>query len=274
MADPFRIPEPFVVSFSGGRTSGYILRRILDAFGGRLPDGGRVVFCNTGKERPETLDFVRNCSTRWGVRIVWLEYTSSGRRGFRRVTHETASRDGEPFESLIRWKQRLPNVAERWCTEWMKLRTLHRYLTVCGWVVYTDCVGFRADEPYRFAKLSADDERTPGREPVAPLYRAGVALADVMAFWKAQPFDLALEPDEGNCTLCFLKGRAKVGRLIGKWPDEANWYAEQEAWVQAKTGQPRASFRKGLPVVELVAAVRSGVELADEPDFPACHCTD
>src|SRR5262249_19633664 len=61
-ADPFRLAEPFVVSFSGGRTSGYMLRRILDAFAGRMPDGGKVIFCNTGKERPETLDFVERCS--------------------------------------------------------------------------------------------------------------------------------------------------------------------------------------------------------------------
>lgn len=62
MSSPYRITGPAVVSFSGGRTSGYMLWHILDAHGGALPDDVKVVFCNTGKERPETLDFVERCA--------------------------------------------------------------------------------------------------------------------------------------------------------------------------------------------------------------------
>jgi 3'-phosphoadenosine 5'-phosphosulfate sulfotransferase (PAPS reductase)/FAD synthetase len=32
-----------------------------------------VTFANTGKEMPETLDFVRDCGEHWGVDITWLE---------------------------------------------------------------------------------------------------------------------------------------------------------------------------------------------------------
>ena len=56
--DPFRLDGPALVSFSGGRTSAYMLRRILDACGGRLPAGVHAVFANTGRERAETLRFV------------------------------------------------------------------------------------------------------------------------------------------------------------------------------------------------------------------------
>ena len=34
--NPYRVPRPAVVSFSGGGTSGYLLKHILDAYGGRL----------------------------------------------------------------------------------------------------------------------------------------------------------------------------------------------------------------------------------------------
>jgi hypothetical protein len=37
MTDPYQIQGPALISFSGGQTSGYMLRRNLDAFGGRLP---------------------------------------------------------------------------------------------------------------------------------------------------------------------------------------------------------------------------------------------
>lgn len=76
--NPYRLDPPAVVSFSGGRTSGYMLWHILESFGGKLPEDVRVVFCNTGKERPETLDFVERCGQRWGVPIVWLEYRYDG----------------------------------------------------------------------------------------------------------------------------------------------------------------------------------------------------
>jgi hypothetical protein len=49
------------VSFSGGRTSAYMLWRALQAYGGKLPDDHVVAFANTGKEREETLRFVHEC---------------------------------------------------------------------------------------------------------------------------------------------------------------------------------------------------------------------
>ena len=47
MQDPFKIKEPTVISFSGGRTSAYLLWRVLQSNNG-LPDGSIVVFANTG----------------------------------------------------------------------------------------------------------------------------------------------------------------------------------------------------------------------------------
>lgn len=71
---PFLLPPRSVLSVSGGRTSMYMLWRVLQANGGSLPPDVVPIFCNTGKEREETLRFVRECSERWGVPIRWLEY--------------------------------------------------------------------------------------------------------------------------------------------------------------------------------------------------------
>ena len=70
--NPFRVPRPAVISFSGGRTSSYMLKHIVDAYGGRLPPDIAVIFANTGRERPETLEFVDVCSRAWGIDIVWV----------------------------------------------------------------------------------------------------------------------------------------------------------------------------------------------------------
>jgi 3'-phosphoadenosine 5'-phosphosulfate sulfotransferase (PAPS reductase)/FAD synthetase len=130
VSDPFKIDEPTVISFSGGRTSAYMLWRVLQSNNG-LPEEAIVVFANTGKEEEATLEFVRDCETNWGVEIHWLEYRNSEKK-FERVTFETASRNGEPFEALIRKKKYLPNVVARFCTQELKVLTIDRYMKSLG----------------------------------------------------------------------------------------------------------------------------------------------
>lgn len=142
--DPFKITGPTCISFSGGRTSGYMLWRVLQSNGG-LPDDCLTVFANTGKEVEETLEFVRECSLQWGIPITWVEYTEGG--GVRVVDFETASRKGEPFEALIKKRQYLPNPVARFCTTELKILTAVRYLRGLGWEEWDNLIGMRADEP-------------------------------------------------------------------------------------------------------------------------------
>lgn len=61
MQSPYLIEGPALISFSGGRTSALMLKRIIDAHGGTLPADVFVAFANTGREREETLRFVHEC---------------------------------------------------------------------------------------------------------------------------------------------------------------------------------------------------------------------
>ena len=54
--DPFRIDGPTCISFSGGRTSAYMLWRVLQSHGGKLPADAVVCFANTGEEWTEGPD--------------------------------------------------------------------------------------------------------------------------------------------------------------------------------------------------------------------------
>lgn len=227
--NPYTLPPGQVqIAFSGGRTSAYMLRQILDANPGMVgnPDV-QVIFTNTGREKPQTLDFVREVGTRWGVPIVWLEYRPAMPL-FEVVSHNNASRNGEPFEALIRRKKALPNQSQRWCTEELKVKTARRFLVSLGWSKWTKMIGFRADEPARL------NPRPQTRETlVMPLAAAGVAKQGVALFWRDQPFDLRLpiiksKTVGGNCRKCFLKSEADVAAEIRDEPQD-DWPDRMEA---------------------------------------------
>lgn len=74
MVNPYEITEPTCISFSGGRTSAYMLYQVLQAHGGKMPADGIVCFANTGKEHHATLQFVKDCEKNWGVKINWVEF--------------------------------------------------------------------------------------------------------------------------------------------------------------------------------------------------------
>ena len=188
--DPFKIDGPTCVSFSGGRTSAYMLWRVLQSNGG-LPDDCHVIFANTGKEEEASLRFVQRCSDEWSVPIRWIEYT--GPKTYQEVSLSTASRDGRPFDTLIAERQYLPNPVARFCTVELKILPAIHMMRDLGYEEHDNLIGFRADEPSRVAKIRADPSGgKPGVERLVPLAEVGIGKLDVSRFWKAQPFTLEL----------------------------------------------------------------------------------
>jgi 3'-phosphoadenosine 5'-phosphosulfate sulfotransferase (PAPS reductase)/FAD synthetase len=236
----FQLPDGnILISFSGGRTSGYMLHQILEA-NGDLPDRAKVVFANTGREMPETLDFVQECSDRWNVPITWLEYTRrDGKVSYDVVSHNSASRNGEPLRQLFVSRSYLPNVMQRFCTQEAKVKTMKRYLVSAGWKYWTNTVGIRADENHRVK--SSTDKRWANWFPLAD---ADASKRDVMAFWKAQPFDLRVKPGSGNCDGCFLKSEATLAMMWREHPERMQWWADMEKEIGS-------SFHKSRTFTEL-----------------------
>ena len=263
MNDPYLIQGPALISFSGGRTSAFMLHEIVKAWNGNLPDDVVVAFANTGKEREETLRFVHECGSRWGVPIVWLEFQArSGdpKMRFDVVGYNSASRRGEPFARLIWSKKFTPNSVARFCTEELKVNTIKNYLLHdLGWTKWTNVVGLRHDEGHRCLKQYAKNAE--GNDPwqtYLPLDKARVSKRDVEAFWSSQPFDLGLRSYEGNCDLCFLKGRKTLKALIRENPGAAGWWTSMEQ-------QAKGSFSKEFTYADLKREVIQQPHLFDEP---------
>lgn len=233
--NPFFITGPALLSFSGGRTSGKLLKKVIDAHGGTLPDDVHVCFANTGKEKAATLRFVHDCEVHWGARIRWLEFVtdlaSVGPEGrFEEVGFNSASRNGEPFDRLIERKQAIPNGRHRWCTEFLKVRVMFDFMESIGLGrpgQYTEVIGLRADEKSRISRMR-QDARNEASHLSFPLSTAGVVKSDIFAFWREQPFDLQLERGTGNCDQCPFLGDANRIARAHRSPGECGWWAEKE----------------------------------------------
>ena len=284
--DAFGRPRRYLVHVSGGSTSGYLLRRILDAHGGTLPDHAVALFANTGKECEETLEFLEAMRRHWNVKITWVEYRHYPKRkgGIKDPKHDvavvnfdTASRAGEPFESLIRGRQYLPNQHNRICTYELKVQTAARYAARrLGWrrPKPVSVLGIRADEPRRIRQAIDTECRT-----IYPLADAGVDLAAINAWWRSQPFRLELDRDKGNCDLCFLKGVRKVIKIVGSEPERAEWWQRMENFRadSNRPGKPELlRFRKDWSYAEIskVASSRLPFDIPDTDDSISCFCGD
>lgn len=248
--------ERFVVSFSGGRTSGMMLIKLIELWG-PIPEYGVVSFQNTGKEAEGTLEFVRRVGEYTGVNIVWLEYYQEEKFKplWKVIDFETASRRGEPFLLGMRFENgTLPAHDKRWCTRKLKIRLLNRYLKkVPGWKSWVSFQGIRADETHRLA-ARAESTAESRRLPLAEL---GITKADVFAFWAQMPFDLELPIINGknylgNCSGCFLKSEMDLALLAKNDRADFRW------WMELEKASGR-TFKNGWSYEQLLEKVDAGV---------------
>lgn len=257
----YKFDAPTIISFSGGRSSAYLLYKVLEAYEFNLPDHIKVIFCNTGKEMPQTLDFVKDCSVNWNVPIVWLEY--AGKKKYNIVDYDTASRKGEPFETLITERKYVPNSMARFCTSELKVLTIERYMD-CD---FDTAVGIRGDEPRRVVKMRNKEGYH------VPLADDKVTEVDISTFWQKQKFDLQLPKAEfntlSNCDLCFLKGTKIRKSIIEHNPNLADWWAAQEERIGGR-------FRKDSPPykdLKIIATDQTNLFDFDDSTM-SCFCGD
>lgn len=281
--NPYKIEGPALISFSGGRTSGYMLKKIIDAYKGELPEDIYVVFANTGKEMPQTLDFIKDCEQKWNTKIYWIELydvdkdaKGDGTDGwmfkYKLVDYDTASRNGEPFEKLIKHYKKLPNSTNRFCTFLLKQRAIVWFERLKGYKNIDQVIGLRADEPRRVHRIKGRNGKA---HYYTPLYEAKVIQADVQNFWKENNFDLNLLATDkhtlfGNCDMCFLKGKGQLLEMLKHREDLADWWIEKERETN-KTFKYDISYKQMIEIKNLQEKQQS---LFFDDESVDCFCHD
>lgn len=141
---------PHVIKFSGGRSSGMLLKLFLDNDLLCAKRGDVVIFNNTSAEHPATYEFTRKCAEyaedKYGIPFFWIEFATyedaHGGEWTRSPTFKLVNRspysasnplgyhqDGEVFEELVSYQGFLPSRTTRTCTAHLKLEITSRFLS-------------------------------------------------------------------------------------------------------------------------------------------------
>lgn len=228
-----------VVSFSGGETSAYMAYWINKNWSDMYDIV--YVFANTGEESEETLRFINKCESYFNIKINWVEAVINDYG--QKVTHKevcfkSASRNGEPFENLIR-KLGIPNTSYNFCSRDLKLSPINDFVkNKLKWSNYYTAIGIRIDEIDR-VRLKRKELKL-----LYPLVTdKKMTKRHINFWWSQQEFRLNLKSWEGNCKTCWKKSFKKLATISLERPSWFNnfkkWESEFENFYPETQNRPK-----------------------------------
>lgn len=236
---------PQVVSFSGGRTSAYLVYLMEH----RRKDGEDIhyVYMDTGAEHPKTYEFIRNIVKNWNIDLHCLRVIPDPEMGKASSYEELSVDDIGP--DLIPWKRMLnkyghPYVGGAFCTDRMKSVPFTKYCQErFGKENYHTWLGIRADEPNRLRDA-------PGFSYLADI--SDFEKQDVLDWWEEQPFDLGIQEHLGNCVFCIKKSMQKVALATMDEPELAAQFVDVLN-KEIHTGRDPVMYRGNNTLKSLIA---------------------
>lgn len=211
-----------VVSFSGGRTSAYLVYKIEEMRKSGEIENVDYIFMDTGAEHPKTYEFIKKCVDHFGIDLTCLRTKVDPERGvgtsYTVVSIDECKCDLKPWRAYAE-KYGVPQVPFADCTKELKITPYEKYVKEkYGKDGYITWLGIRADEPKRLTPK--DNIR----------YLAEISdfeKIDIFNWWKRQPFDLEIESEWlGNCVFCLKKGISRVALAVRDEPELAKEWSE------------------------------------------------
>jgi hypothetical protein len=251
--------EKLLISFSGGRTSAYMTNILLNCEKYKEKFEYIIVFANTGKEHEGTLEFVRDCEINFGHKIHWIEakhkkddgslFTKKGWGvGFKEVTFETASRNGEPFEEMISVLG-IPCSAAPFCSDQLKRKPIEKYLKSIGWKKFYKAIGIRVDEIDRM------NPKYKKKRIVYPLIKEyPTTKIEILRWWYNHTFNLKIPTNLGNCDICWKKSFKILVQNTKDYPQRFEWWQRminKYSHLSRNNDKTITFFRGGKSIKEL-----------------------
>jgi 3'-phosphoadenosine 5'-phosphosulfate sulfotransferase (PAPS reductase)/FAD synthetase len=212
-----------VLGLSGGKDSAALAIYLRE----RVPEM-EYVFCDTGKELPETYEFITKMEAYLGKPILRL----------------VSERDFDHYLDVFNGY--LPSSRMRWCTRLLKLKPFENFVGSDPVVNY---VGIRADE-HREGYISTK----PNITSVFPFRDDGIVKADVLRILEESGVGIPAYyrwRSRSGCFFCFFQRKEEWVGLKREHPqffDEARAYEKTDP----ESGQ-RFTWRQGETLDELIA---------------------
>jgi len=259
-----------ILGLSGGKDSAALAIYMRDKV-----ENMEYFFADTGKELPETYEYLDKLRARLGIEIKTL----SADRGF--------------DHWLDVYGGMLPSPKARWCTKALKIQPIEEFVGGDQAISY---IGIRADEENRKGYISTKENI----QARFPFIEDGLRKADVIQILEDSGIGLPKYYDwrsRSGCFFCFYQRKIEWVRLAEQHPDrfeEAVRYEEERGgsgytWTQGETlrqllarrdqiiaeyeATQRRKLKKGeLPVASNGSLVNSLANLSDDDQSGCVVC--
>ncbi len=186
-------------------------------------------FCDTGKELPETYEYLERIKARLGIKIDYLN----------------AKKDFDHF--LMLHGGHLPSPKVRWCTEEMKIKPFEKFVGNDEAISY---IGIRADE-HRDGYIS----RKPKITPIYPFIERKLVKADILRILDESGIGMPNYyqwRSRSGCFFCFFQRKYEWVKLSEEHPDLFDQAVKYEL-SNGKTKGIGYTWTQGETLLELIS---------------------
>ena len=237
------------------------------------------VFANTGMERPETIEFLRNIQDVWGKPVTLIEGTYSNVMGvaigYKIVDWNSLDMNAKPFEGAIMHINKgdysgVPNSNAPYCSPSMKTLPCESFAKdIFGKKNYLKAIGFRKEDmPKRISWPEIKEEKTRIFPLLTDFYEP-IGLQELNSWWNIQPFQLGINSKLGNCELCWKKSDKNLVEVIRNGTRFVEW------WKKMEDQYGNTAFRGKKSIADFVAMANQpstmSIDFSDNGEGCVCQ---
>lgn len=244
-----------MIAVSGGRSSARMAHHIQRS--AKYSNFNKVfVFANTGKERPETIEFLKQIEYEWKIPLIKIEGVYSNELGvgvsYKIVSYDDLDMTGSVYEKAVEHKNKgkfsgLPHSDAPYCSEMLKTLPCKKLCdTIFGVNNYQKAIGFRREDmPKRISwrEIKEDQNRI---FPLITDFEYPIGQRELNEWYKTQNVQLSIHSKLGNCEDCWKKSEATLIENIRYGTRFVEWNQRMEE----KYGN--TSFRNNMSINDLV----------------------